>query len=277
MLYYMPPRRNIGDEIVLHGLQRQLGAGEVLRYGEPAPPTDTLCVCGTPWIWDRCHESEKYANLERVLAELPAARKVAYGIGSCFPQRHIFTGLALSMAEPLKRIWGQFERVVCRDRLAYHALRWAGVDAELGPCPSMSHGVPAQHGRGGRNIFVAYNPAREISAGIFDADFYSRWERLNQRLFAELEYPRVLCVEPHECEWSQRVLGMDAECVAEWPVDEILQTLARAGRIVTGRIHMGLPALACGKEVLFLGVDSRVMTAELCGGKVLWCDEWGQP
>lgn len=116
------PNCNPGDHLVERGARKLLG-----RLGIDIEDPETLYVVGTPWLWHRCAESEKYAALRTAL-EQPYRRKVALGIGSCFAwqgEPDLGAGDALE-------IWSGFDRVICRDEMA--AALTGGVCL---PCPSI--------------------------------------------------------------------------------------------------------------------------------------------
>lgn len=269
---------NIGDKMILAGAMKQYGPGEVWCFDSrtvpPACPSpDLIVVCGTPFLWDQCASSEKYSALEEILNAHRDSRKIAVGLGSCFPMHEVYTGLAFRQDHArIQKLFGPFEKITCRDRLIYHAFRNLGLRATLEPCPS----VWATKGedldiRKDRDVYCAYDAMSGLSRSAFLPGFKEKWEDISRVALASLDNPIVIVVSQKEVEWARNVLGVEAECVAQTeakddptmePIRKIMRILAQANRVISGRVHIAIPAASLAKDVTLLGVDSRVLTVE---------------
>lgn len=269
MTYFCPPAEiNVGDSLVLRGLQNRLGPGPILRYGEVAD-CDTLIVCGTPWLWDHCHASKKYADLKAAAAR--AKRVHAYGIGACFSSHDDYRRLALNNPsnDAIRKLWSTFEYIEVRDRLAKAIFDHLGIACTLARCPSVHsiEGLPRDT-RG--DVLIPYDPSKGLSRSTLKEGFMRRWTEHFRVCRDLLRNPTVLAVTEADQIWAMTALELDAAPLWTMEVETVVQRLAQADRVVTGRIHMGLPALAAGKHVQFFGCDTRVMTAEHAGGRSVW-------
>ena len=186
------PSCNPGDHIVERGARKLFG-----RLGIDIEASETLYVVGTPWLWHRCAESQKYADLRSSLKESGFKRKVALGIGSCFA----WQGEAdLGEGDALE-IWKDFDVVICRDELA------AGlVDGICLPCPSLWAVDSAPATRSG---FLAvdcdpWHPEYRTEKWIpknYDrlnyADGFQSQDQIDQLLQKLLSYRRVMSKRVH--------------------------------------------------------------------------------
>lgn len=125
ILQHLDPQRiNAGDLIVADQVDRLV-------------PEATPVVAGTPWFWDRCEQSEKYAWLADVLRK--HENPIAVGVGACLPPGYDVS-LLLNNPETVTAcasLWSKFKKVIVRDPVAHEFLLTIGVENTLLPCPSV--------------------------------------------------------------------------------------------------------------------------------------------
>lgn len=123
---------NPGDNIV------ERGAETLLK------DVDATALIGTPWFWDGCERSDKYAWLERELDTRSGERLIAIGIGSCVTLGDAY-GSVLRRPETIeacKRIWSRFAVIAVRDPVAWSFLTELNIVCGLLPCPSVFYPLP---------------------------------------------------------------------------------------------------------------------------------------
>lgn len=283
---------NLGDRIILSGVRELLktafGSYDELIYdlgnAEASDSyiesleknIDLFVLSGTPWLWDKCHQSRKYAVLQKILSFIHS-RKVALGIGSCFPlASNIFSVYLFQKdanghweitrqhtREKLKEIFSQFDYVGTRDRLAFHILRAVGVNAFDSICPAAHVKFPLdlKISRSVKPLLVFLNPwdgvSRESCDDVFLSDFiqFQKW-------FKETYNPEVITMDSLDFDWCR---GQNWD--VEWVKTEkgLAHAIASASFVVSGRVHAAIPASVWGKRAFILPWDSRYLTAQRVG------------
>jgi len=239
-----------------------------------------LIVCGTPWLWDRCEESRKYADLSYLVEAMPRATKIALGIGACLP---LMSDPSLLIGAPstlcrLRELWRLFALITVRDSFAGSILRAAGVETLALPCPSVVAGermaarMQAEHAE--RNpAIVVYLPQIGISRDALPRAFVDDYLAA-QIDFAAASNVDVACILPAEAEWVAKALRRPLAQVSVLADREsIYRYVAHRPLLVTGRIHVAIPAFMAGTRCCLLPVDSRYRTAEEVGVPIGW--RWG--
>lgn len=281
--YIVPPFHNLGDKIVWLGARHEYRE----RYGEveeqmvwldqkpPRVEADILAVVGTPWLWDICHRSGKYDFLREVLRNAKCGTKEAIGIGANYPliwlQRAHLLFQHTTQCDIMASVWGSFDVVRVRDRVAKLFFDVVGVKSVLARCPAYSAakalGVDGR--TRGDNILVFYDLMTGTGADskAFTPAMAAAWNCLQREAHDQYDVKKVICVTEAEVLAASR-MGFEAKLFKEndpystehGKVVDFLQTLAMAGTVVSGRVHAAVPAVSLGRRVVVLPVDSRHLT-----------------
>lgn len=276
------PNANLNDTFIEWGTKGLLKEvlGDHVRfhdvYFEPLdngkiPDHDLFVVCGTPWIWDQCTLSAKYHDLATALSASKAA-KMAFGIGACFPFGFECNEVcqAESSMPGLHNVLAPFSGIAVRDRLAKSTCDLLGIRTELLCCPAIfaSEYIGAECFERERDTLFFYAPHLGLSGGVLSERFVQHYLTI-QVDYARASEARVICITQGEARVAGE-LGLDAELLHS--PDEVAEKLASAKTLLSGRVHgcvftSGMPVPAS-----LLAVDSRFLTYEYCGGKVLMAD-----
>lgn len=219
---------NPGDLLIAEGV-RKLGINT------------ELAVAGTPLIFDRCVESNKYKKMMEECRKYD--RKVALGVGACLPD-----GMSGSQFVDSNPEFGNswlsmgFERITARDPLAQWIFAQFGVRSSLEVCPS-------------RFAIDEDNLKTPIPGSILAIPATS-WH-------------------PHE-QWNSlgRIDGETARVEyssGQWTIEQALEQIyffSMFETIVSQRIHAVIP-LAKYRKTYIDPVDSRFSAALLAGSQIL--------
>lgn len=262
MNYLVPDWTNLGDRIVWLGVRQEYGDGNLCLLNDQSdfPKTDRLVVAGTPWIWDQCERSQKYARLRQAIEQHSELHAV--GIGACFPFQ--MQNDPPVNAEALHAIWSRFDRITVRDRTSQEIFDQLGIFAELMPCPS-TRVRPNVELADEYNLCVAYDPSRGLSRSALHAGHQQRWRDIHRRLGVDHTW-RCIVISQDDCDFA-RSLGLRPQHVTDEV--ELFRIIGRARQVVSGRIHSAIPAINLGKPTLTLGLDSRVETVQHLGRPAL--------
>lgn len=281
--YIVPQFHNIGDKVVWLGAKARYeklypGAEHELLFLCDQPHdlirTDLLAVVGTPWVWDLCGVSEKYRVLRCYLDLARCGRKEAIGIGANYPlawaDRRYLKFQHADQCRRIREMWRRFDHVVVRDPLAKEVLDICGAPCVLEDCPShlTAASLGVQPGPQGENTMIFYDLLTGIGSETMTPDHGAAWHRLIFDAIEKYEIKKVICIFPHEAEAAAK-LGIEAEVYQDHnpttqdptPVIRVLERLASCGTIVSGRVHLAIPAHTLGRRVVILPVDSRHTTA----------------
>lgn len=296
VLFVVPsPDANPGDEVIFSGISRLIDESIVVAskgyfYLEAQTPDviegnrklllddfDLLIVCGTPWLWDNCVPSRKYEELGRLLKRYAGSRKIALGIGACVPFHH---GKDLVFADEhaataLRDIWQQFDLITTRDDIAADILTACGVPSHHEFCPSVlgfrfcqdrSRSRPKSR----RGALIFYLPQFGISRESLPDDFIDDYVKM-QLTIAAAKNLELACLLDSEAEYLAYRLKI---ALGSIPLlgnaDAIYRFVADKPLVVTGRVHVAIPALMAGCRACLLPVDSRYRTAAELGVRILW-------
>lgn len=223
---------------------------------------DHLVLAGAPWIWDRCTFSEKYAGMTALLRMARDVHKVAIGIGSCFLPKDVdyaLTTFVQNEKAALHEFWSQFDEIVVRDILAWHILDAIGIESTLAPCPSVAvgewFGKPAM---AGGELLLAEDIRRNFVYSYLPQECL---EYFGSRIAAM----RALgCKEMMWCCTSRA--GLHARSLRSM-CTELAGT--GADRFFTARVHASLVASGMGLQGELMVVDSRALSAELLGVRLV--------
>lgn len=223
---------------------------------------DLLVFAGAPWFWEGCTRSVKYAGAYAHLQMMSGVRKIAVGVGSCFLAAHgksAIESIVRSEGKDLKRFWDLFDAIIVRDILAWWILSLVGVEAILAPCPSVAVGewFGKYPGEGGTVILL--EPLEEnfmypyLSKG--DEPFY-------QATVDRLAKGGACCME-----W----VNLDRSALPSRSLKSMCREIVEthASRFFTARVHAALVAVGLGLQGDLLALDSRALSASLCGATLV--------
>ena len=219
---------------------------------------DLIVVAGTPWLWDHFYNTVKAKNLVECIKANPNAKRVFFGIGSCLPlgkfDSHI---LRNKKSQDYIRKFFSGALLIVRDSLAQDLLQSAGLGAILLPCPAY-YSVDHYHNPKD-NYLIWYDPCQGISKSGWprDSDDYREYAKRFYDYNAKYK-PKVYCVYESEIP-SALAAGLPKPEVIKGP-SQTAEIASSASRMLTGRVHIGLPAAALGANVELLAVDSRYLT-----------------
>lgn len=284
---------NLGDRIILLGVREILRAafGEYdelvcdLRLAEDSKGyldslnwnVDLFVLSGTPWIWDKCHQSRKYEVLQEIFSLLPGhTKKAALGIGSCFPlASNVFEVYLFQRdgegkweitrqhtRERLKEIFTEFDYVGTRDRLAFHILKAVGVEVFDSICPAAHIPRPiVGYADASRPLLVFINPFEGVSMESCDKIFLDDFIEF-QKWFKETYNPVVVTMDPLDRDWCD---GQGWEVKWLKTEDELAKAIFSSTFVVSARVHAAVPAAVWGKKTYIIPWDSRYLTAQRVG------------
>lgn len=283
--YFVPRFHNIGDKLVWVGAMAHYGRiypnAEHRMVSMSDPPTepfetDVFVVVGQPWLWDQCCRTKKYRTLRAVIDLCKCHRREAIGIGASYPLAwEDYRFLKYQHDEEchiLRKVWRQFDRIAVRDHLAKEMFDILGVPCVHEPCPShlAADYLGVKPGPRGENLLVYYDLMAGTGHETMGEQQAQAWSRLVLDAVERYRIKDVICVCGHEVE-AAAAIGLKAESFQEAAVDSddttsirrLLERLAVAGDVVSGRVHAAIPAKTLGRRVVVLPVDSRHHTTGL--------------
>jgi hypothetical protein len=286
VLYLYPYKGvNLGDNFTLEGskylMTKAIGNHEIIMVdlaeveGNPDIvftkykniDIDIFVVSGTPWIWDCCTDSKKYKALINLLEIYKDKKKIAMGIGSCYPVSfRILNILCLSQdkkefIEELHKVWSQFDLIFTRDTLASKILEIVKIkhfdeictSAQLKQCMIL----PMENNKKHPSL-IFYNPELGLSRESLDRYFIEDYLFFQLRFISEYN-PSIYVIEPQDLEYVKNKLGLNVERISD--TKRLLEVLNNSTFVLSGRIHAAIPARMLGIESFIMPVDSRYLTA----------------
>lgn len=229
----------------------------------PKMPPTHIIILGTPWIWDRCGESVKYKNLQSLLNLFPNAKRLFLGIGSCLPLgkeqdivNSMFTDFDTTLAFNL--LFGhKLTTVVVRDRYTEDVLK--RFNPKRLPCPAFyafednDRSTPPE-----RPVMIWYDPTKGISKVDYQkgSPLLKRYLKYFKNAYDTYK-PDVYCIDKKEIQLAKRT-GLGIPVVIE-DIQHAEMILRGASRVISGRVHMAVPAARIC-QVDLVPVDSRAET-----------------
>lgn len=216
---------------------------------------DNIVVLGTPWLWDQCWKSFKYSNLQRLFIKYPYAKRLFFGIGSCFPlgkEEEIKNNL-LAHIDKLEIFSGA--QIITRDVLSTEVLH--RFSPTLLPCPAYySLRTKADYPQDHYPVMFWYDPTKGISACDFSPGSSQLDEYLTkfQDAYKRTE-PVVYCISPIEIDLALKI-GLPKPSIID-SIDHAKILLTNASSIFSGRVHLAVPAYMLYKPIELIPVDSR--------------------
>lgn len=275
IIYYRDSNGNPGDTFSNMGCQllcgRAIGphytvswyATQPFSTDMPLSTHDAAVVCGSPWLWDQCNQSEKYQLLRQFLDFSQAKLKLVIGLGSSF---------ILGQKRPPTLdtdIWREFDLVLCRDQLAADLLSEDGVKATVVPCPAYFAGLELakRTAQGGPEVLVytAFADPRSVPGAKYaDPTALAEFQEF-QRRWLKQGRP-VLTMTVPDLEEVNR-LGKEPTWHSVDPAT-LTRHFTSFSAVYTGRVHGAIVAQAAGCAAHLFPIDSRAVTAVQVGVKL---------
>lgn len=242
-----------------------------LKDLDDLPTIDAVIQCGSPFIWDGMHNSAKFQNLERIFDYYQDTPKVLAGIGSCFSLTQSIEDSKCLMRpsrDALQRVFGgENISVVVRDFHAFYILESANVFSRYLPCPSyFIEGLSSVDKPKDKLATVIWkDPLTSISK--------SGWSR-NSTIYKDYVKRYVGFLEKHPEAEVYVVADDHGEAEVEsalnvgLPKPKVINTSKQAlelirtriGPMISGRVHMAIPAHVVGSDVELTPMDTRYGT-----------------
>lgn len=220
---------------------------------------DAIVLCGTPWLWDRFYRSEKWRNLKRILAAHPQAKRVFLGLGSCFDLDKMELDLCEDprSQQEMREMWNQ-GLCITRDSLIQKKFEKAGVHSTRLPCPAFFSTSLAAVSPQARPLLVWADPTATISGGYWQShpdDFFKMMDEDVMRFVAEAQ---PLIVKAFQNEPNYLTIDDDKErTIPVTTTRSAIYTMMAHNPIKSMRVHWAIPALAMGRDVSIVPLDSR--------------------
>jgi hypothetical protein len=231
---------------------------------------DIIALAGSPWLWHNCHEQSKYRILSDAVKRWPGAKKVALGLGSCFPRNACeyfdlgdFEHFWGESIPEVKRLFGQFDYILTRDKLAEDLFDQAGIKARYTYDTSLysSHIIGKRENKGNKKVLFFYDPSKGVSleALPFRIDDYIDY----QLQWAKDNNADIYCNSPGD---KERLLERGIQGSFSVDLSFLSSKLVEYDEMLTGRVHMGVLGYLSGiPNITLLPVDSRFMTVLKAG------------
>lgn len=211
---------------------------------------DFICIVGTPWIWDRCHETMKHENLRNLLELNPKAKIMFAGIGSCF----YLTDGAVENATLDLSVFDK-RSVIVRDETAHRVLDRAGIKSSHLLCPSYFSSGEFETNTAPNDNFLLIPigvSSAIFSGGLSDAEKSDYWQKLKTLPATNVAY----CENKEHTE----VLNNFADAFKFTSIDHAVKWYRSTRKVVTSRVHCAVPAQIAGCDVELIPHDTRSQT-----------------
>lgn len=239
---------------------------------------DVCVLVGTPWIWERCSETWKYRNLLEMRKATQGKPWLLLGLGSCF---HPWVVNSVQ-GDAYGVLSGQDHQAfleltdgaltILRDPVAAAcvALHAGARKLYLLPCPAYWAASEAhdrwglEMGQDGGPMVVWYNPLTGVSKCGWN-------DRNRQKLF--LDQYKTATTESFYFVQEEEIEMLPTE-ISDRPFKKLtnpkhaMEVLFRADRVLSGRVHLAIPAISLNKETKLLPVDTRAETASYGVGQI---------
>ncbi len=212
-----------------------------------------IIVLGTPWLWDQCWKSHKYANLQSYFNMFPKAKKLFLGIGACFPlgkEDEVYSNIIQNLD---KLTVFDNATVIARDVLTANIL-----GSTLLPCPAYYANVTIPRPTLGNSTMFWYDPSIGISSSGWD-DMKDEYIEKFREEFRQYD-PTVYCVDSKEIKLAQEIGLGTPQRIQD--VNHAKLIINNSARVFSGRVHLAVPAYITGYNTQLVAVDSRAKTFE---------------
>lgn len=305
ILFFHPvSSTNLGDSIILAGTERLLS----LAFGSYEPvyfdiiladrnelyidhfdlsSIDVFIVSGTPWIWDMCHQSQKYKLLLKITKRFRNdCLKIGLGLGSCFPlasnvmdvyvyqqnSEGVYEITREHTREWLVNIFGSFDFVSTRDRLAYHILHSIGVSVEDSICPAAFIQQYVQENTSPKKpLLIFVNPYDAVSRESCDNIFLDDYIQF-QKWFKETYNPDIITLDPLSRDWcdGQKWNSKWMQNIEDGAILSFARIVKNSSFVVSGKVHGAIPAALWGVRSYILPMDTRYLACVRLGVTPVW-------
>ena len=216
-------------------------------------------ISGTPWIWNRCHETNKYKNLLEFTKD-KKTYKIDLSIGSSF-----YLDFDPSKASMNLNIWNNFDLIFCRDTLAYTLLSKVVDNVFLMPCSSFYV----------HHLMNSYEPVKEdlLIYQNIKTTLHKKKNSLTkdfhrvQYEFYEEKNPDVFVITKEDQDEFLKKYPKSKCKLIKSPID-IYAEISKYKNLLTPRVHSSIPALSYGLNVVNVPSDSRCLTAIGLGAEI---------
>lgn len=223
----------------------------------PINPPTHIIVLGTPWVWDKCWYSNKYINTIKLFEAYPEAKRCFLGVGSCLP-----LGKEKELAAEIKAVSNSHlhdlfkdSLLIVRDMLAADILeQFKPVPL---PCPAFYALATEKYHPALAPVIIWHDP----SLGISQVDYQPGSKRLEvyqerfRWAYDTMPKAKIFCVSPNEVQAAIDI-GLPAPTlITGLPHAKII--LNNAQSIVSGRVHLAVPAYQYSRPLHLEPVDSR--------------------
>jgi hypothetical protein len=213
------------------------------------------------------HLSWKYKNVQKIKTLFPKAKMVFFGIGSCVYLSDINTNI-LRGQKDINYLRDLFldTIVIVRDYLASDYLTNANIPHKYLPCPSYFclNEFPEPENNL-VNTLIFYEPKDGISKCYFTDQIHKDFIKLQKDFYDEYK-AQAYCVSPFELNCAKSY-GIDNIKLIK-NRDETIEVIKKADIILSGRVHVSVPAFVAGKAIGLIPVDSRYLTLDDFGGQI---------
>lgn len=278
-----PNRNNATDGVIIRGIEYLLNRNyhniyityrelnDIVPQGRAdfyeALDFDLIVIAGTPWLWDSFQNSIKWQNLLVCLLDAhPQSKRLFMGIGSCLTLYNNDPNILCRPEEQaaMRSIYNS-STVIVRDSIAFLKLAEAGIKSHFLPCPAyfcygdedlyLRPNPEKLHDKDGNNILIWTDPKQTISSSDWpDSEKLTEYHQTCLDFYHEFN-PKVYCALPSEIPAAIKI-GLPAPILLS-KTDDTLNLMRTANRVLSGRVHCAVPAIAQGALVNLMAIDTR--------------------
>jgi len=308
LLVFPSHSTNTGDKVILLGteniLKEAFGEIEFSYLGfknESLNPhiknisedIDLIVMAGTPWFWEACHRSPKYAQLMDIVC-IEKIKKVGLGLGSCYPLNTSILKTSvypdMTAVEKGRGDWrhadmvqiqdrfGKFDLLFTRDPVAQELLKTAGIESYEAVCPAVFACKFDNSSVKNKPLLIFQNPKFGISGESCDEDFTKQYLNYQLKLIEKYNM-EVRTTSPVDSDWLRDVAKLKCERSDDGGVpystwiktsEELLLVLKQFNPVISCRVHAAVPSRALGNLTYILPMDTRFLVATKIGVLPLW-------
>lgn len=286
----MAENSNPGDMIADLGLRYILGKalGHVTFYNQiyyrnklaEAPsqnmmPAEFGLVSCTPWVWDRCAESDKYKAHEPFQNSAPI--KCFFGVGGGAMYPIVFPTQDYIGEQESKTIgpfWKNYQLLIVRDGLTYKIFSEVQELRRVlqMPCPSIfiSQAFDVTRDPNARDPLLIYCALAEKSI-----PFSIRQDEIDaihafQHKLITSGIPVLTMTTRDDIEFSEKYPGIPHAHTTD--PREIVGTVAQHVSLISARVHGCMCGISLGIPTYIIPVDTRALTCVQVGAEPLVTD-----
>jgi hypothetical protein len=219
---------------------------------------DAIIIPGSPYLWHYFHHSHKYRNTFRLKQKHPSTPLIWMGVGSCLD---LGSESLMSNVEHhnATRTLMSGDLVLLRDSLASTICNQSGVNNTYIPCPSyysIEPFTPKKH----ENLIVWYEPTLGISHGFWrsNPNILAKYYKYYTDFVEKLTEYDIICKESCEIEFATKLGLKEPRVLVNY--QDTIETVSHYKNVISGRVHIGVPAMISGAKVQLLTIDSRAKT-----------------